>query len=334
MTKHIVRILQSNNMLRSLTDEERRTGEQVHQTSLQTKRGESVLIVADRYKLQEASIFFETAKLFTPHVTFIEIAPLSENAQEPPKDVARLMCQSNICFLVTEMSMSHTKARMAANDAGTRIASLPGITYDIMMHAFGVDYDSMKRETEALASILTKGKQVHITSLAGTQLQLSLEKRHAHADTGILTKPGDVGNLPAGEAFIAPVEGSANGIAVFDGSFDSVELDKPMTVVIKKGKAVKITGGRAAKTVQKRMEAVGEKARWVCELGVGTNPTARLSSNLLEGEKVYGTCHIAFGNNATFGGTIDTPFHSDGVMKKPTMIIDGKIILKEGMFTQ
>jgi leucyl aminopeptidase (aminopeptidase T) len=76
------------------------------------------------------------------------------------------------------------------------------------------------------------------------------------------------------------------------------------------------------------MNDAGDKARVLCELGIGTNPATHLSSNVLEAEKVYGTCHIAFGDNSTFGGTNFVFFHTDCVIANPTITIDGRVVVK------
>ncbi len=48
--------------------------------------------------------------------------------------------------------------------------------------------------------------------------------------------------------------------------------------------------------------AVDEEARVLGELGIGINPGARLTGNLLEDEKAFRTAHIAFGNNEEMPG--------------------------------
>ncbi|MFA6506421.1 MAG: hypothetical protein WCT14_09995, partial [Treponemataceae bacterium] len=68
----------------------------------------------------------------------------------------------------------------------------------------------------------------------------------------------------------------------------------------------------------------------VAELGIGTNDKATLIGNLLEDEKVYGTVHLAFGSNATFGGTISAGVHIDGIMLNPTLTVDGRVIVRGG----
>ena len=68
----------------------------------------------------------------------------------------------------------------------------------------------------------------------------------------------------------------------------------------------------------------------VAELGIGTNYKAKIRGNILEDEKVLGTCHIAFGNNKHFGGKVDVPFHVDFVIQNPTIYSDDVLILKDG----
>ncbi len=56
------------------------------------------------------------------------------------------------------------------------------------------------------------------------------------SDTGFLHEKGSFGNLPAGEAFIAPVEGRSEGKLVFDGSFAGVDvLENPIELAVEEG---------------------------------------------------------------------------------------------------
>ena len=78
------------------------------------------------------------------------------------------------------------------------------------------------------------------------------------------------------------------------------------------------------------LDKVGKKARNIAEFGIGTNDSARLSGILLEDEKVMGTVHLALGNNVTMGGSVNVPMHVDGVIKKPTVYLDGKLLMDKG----
>ena len=128
------------------------------------------------------------------------------------------------------------------------------------------------------------------------------------------------------------MEGTANGVFVVDGSMAGLGLIKKTKLKIKveKGYATKITGGVLAKKLIKQLDSVGKQARNIAEFGIGTNDSAKLSGILLEDEKVLGTVHIALGNNITMGGSVNVPLHLDGVIKKPTVYLDNKIIMKNG----
>jgi leucyl aminopeptidase (aminopeptidase T) len=143
---------------------------------------------------------------------------------------------------------------------------------------------------------------------------------------------GESGNLPTGETFLAPLEGTSNGVFVVDGSMAGLGLIKQanIRIEVKDGYAEKITGGTLARKLSKQLDSVGRDARSIAEFGIGTNDSAKLSGILLEDEKVMGTVHIALGNNVSMGGNVNVPIHLDGVIKKPTVYLDEKLIMKNG----
>ena len=54
----------------------------------------------------------------------------------------------------------------------------------------------------------------------------------------------------------------------------------------------------------------------MAELGIGTNAGARITGSIITDEKVLGTAHVAFGDNAntSYGGDNHAAIHVDGVM--------------------
>jgi leucyl aminopeptidase (aminopeptidase T) len=73
------------------------------------------------------------------------------------------------------------------------------------------------------------------------------------------------------------------------------------------------------------LELLGDgDGRTIAEFGIGTNKKARLTGNVLEDEKVFGTVHIAFGSNKSFGGVTEAGVHIDCVIKDPVVFIDGE----------
>ena len=148
---------------------------------------------------------------------------------------------------------------------------------------------------------------------------------------GVMRNKGESGNLPSGEVYMAPWEDKSNGRLVIDGSMAGIGMIKnPITVEIKNGYAEKITGGEEAERLVALLEKSGRDSRAVAEFGIGTNYKAQLTGMILEDEKVFGTIHIAFGNNISMGGNISVNSHLDGLVNQPDVYFDEELIMEKG----
>jgi leucyl aminopeptidase (aminopeptidase T) len=296
-------------------------------TCMNVAPGESVLVVTDPARLKIAKALVKAVGEAKAEATLMLMKTTSKHGEEPPEIVACAMRGADVVLAPTTFSITHTQARMYATLAGARIATMPMITEEMMCRgAMLADYNWVRRLTLKVSNLLDKAREVEILTEAGTRLKFSVRGRKTHPDTGIFHMPGDFGNLPAGEAFIAPVEGSGRGEAVIDGSMVD-KLTGKIHIRFEKGEATEVHG---SKSLVKMLRGVGPKARNLAEFGIGTNPKAMLIGNVLEDEKVLGTCHIALGDNSTFGGKVKAGFHVDGIILKPTVKFDGKILMDEG----
>ncbi len=296
---------------------------------LKIQKHEKVVIVVDKPCRLIGEVLWNAAKKIVDPI-IIEITPRSIHGEEPPPLIADVIKKSDVFILPTSRSLTHTRARIEASQHGARGATMPGITAEIMTRSLNADYRRIARTTERLAEILSRGRTARIETGAGAQLELSLTRRKGYIDTGLLHTPGAFSNLPGGEAYIAPEETQSNGKVVFDGSFAPVGfLRKPVTLHVKKGRITKITGNRKLGTV---FGKYGMRERVLCELGIGTNPSAKITGKVLEDEKALGSIHFAFGNNLGFGGKNKARIHLDGVIRKPTVHIDETLIIKKGKF--
>jgi leucyl aminopeptidase (aminopeptidase T) len=300
--------------------------------NLGIKKGENILILNDKNKRKLGKLFLEIGKKFTDKIDLIEIPVGKVNGEEPPPDVAKRMLNYDIALLITTKSLTHTTARKNACKKGCRIGSLPGVTEAMLKRALNVDYKKMHQRISKISDVIDKGNVVRVLSKKGTDLEFSIKKRRAHGRTsGIFIEKGKYGNLPDGESFIAPIEGSANGVYVVDGSLGSVgKVDKPVKIFVVNGYVVKVEGGKAAKKLLELLNAAEKEAKNIAEFGIGANDKAIISGNMLEDEKVMGTCHIALGNNSGFGGKVEVGLHIDGLIKKPEVFVDGKLMMKNG----
>ncbi|MGC8816523.1 MAG: aminopeptidase [Candidatus Hadarchaeum sp.] len=298
-------------------------------TCLRIRRGETVLIVTDPPKMKIAETIADVARERGTAVTLICMPVGQRHGQEPPEPVALAMTYFDVVIAPTTYSITHTQARKRACAAGARVATMPGITEEMMQQgAMLADYQEVARLTKKVAALLDRASEVEVTTEAGTELSFSIKGRKTHPDTGLFHRPGDFGNLPAGEAFIAPVEGTGEGRVVVDGSIIDTTTGRT-EIIIEKGMAKKISGS-AARKLTKMLDEAGPKARNLAEFGVGTNSKARLIGQVLEDEKVLGTCHVALGDNSTFGGRVKAGIHIDGIFKNPTVTLDGKLLMETG----
>jgi leucyl aminopeptidase (aminopeptidase T) len=230
----------------------------------------------------------------------------------------------------TVQSLSHTAARRRASEAGARVATLPGVTEEMLARVMSADMDGLRRRGRAVADALDRAGEAVIRSGEDAELHLGIEGRAAIPDAGELTEPGAFGNLPCGEGFVAPVEGTSWGTLVVDGSIAGVGLvDEPVELVVAAGHLTAARGVQGM-ALMELLTAHGEDGTNVAELGIGTNEKARVSGNILEDEKILGTCHVAFGASAAIGGTVQVPVHLDCVVLKPTVELDGEPIVREG----
>jgi len=296
------------------------------------KEGENVLVITDEPLRKIGYALWEAAKSLGAEAVITEIIPRKSNGEEPPGTVAEFMKLFDAVLIPTQKSLSHTESRRAASKAGVRIATLPGITEDTMVRTLNADYGLIAERSRKLADIISRGSNVRVTTEKGTDINLVIEGREGSADTGLNHSPGDFSNLPAGEAYVAPLEGKSAGVVVFDGSMAGVgKLENEIIrVKVEEGFATEITGGKGAEKLLSIMTPFGKLAFNLAELGIGTHDKALITGSVLEDEKAIGTIHIAFGDNKSMGGTVRVASHLDGVVMKPTVEVDGDIIMKEG----
>ncbi len=295
---------------------------------LRVEPAEEVLVICNPVTEEIGALMRIEAEGDGAFATLAVISELDSNGAEPPTPVAAAMIASHVVIAPTIQSLSHTYARRAANQAGARIATLPGVTEDMLARLMNADMRELRRRGAALAAALNRGQEARITCPHGSDLRLGLEDRVPIADAGVLDAPGAFGNLPCGEAFVAPSNGE--GTLVIDGSIASVGMvETPVELTIHEGHLTDATGPEGAALLE-LLTMHGEDGTNIAELGIGTNEEATLTGNILEDEKILGTAHIAFGASAAIGGKVQVPVHLDCVVLEPSIEIDGEEIVRAG----
>jgi len=270
--------------------------------------------------------------------TSLKIYPSTgRNSAEPRKTVENILKKYDVILAVTTYSISHTDTRQSATKMGARIASMPSVLTDMFYNggSMTADYRRITSETMRLEKILTDTSMIRISTPTGTDFVFSIKGRKGLSDTGILNSPGDWGNLPAGEAYIVPVEGTANGVVIIESGWFP-NLKRKIKLIFESGNLVKIVGGGEVRKTLMNLIQPKSKARpylarrCLAEFGIGTNPKATRRNNILEAEKMKGTIHIAIGDNSHMGGLNKADLHQDFVIRSPTVKMDNRIVLENG----
>ncbi len=298
------------------------TADKILKTCMNAQPDESLLIITDTDTDERISkALFSSASEIGCEVLLMKMNPRKYDGQEPPGPVACAMENCDIVIAPTSRSLTHTDARIRSCRKGARIATMPGITADMMASGgLTANYQQISDSAKNLYSKLEKAVTVRVTSDLGTDIEFNVEGCTWMIDNGICHKPGSMTNLPAGEVYVAPAD--AEGVVVIDGAMGGIGiLDDPITIRVEGRRAVAITG-KAGDKLCTLVDSVGPSARNIAELGIGINPAAILRGIVLEDEKVAGTVHIALGNNATFGGSVNVELHLDGIIRRPVVYSD------------
>lgn len=207
---------------------------------------------------------------------------------------------------------------------------MPGVTDDMLARVMAVDFDTMAARSKAVAELLSEATTARVTCPRGTDFTLDLTGRQGIADDGALSERGAFGNLPAGEGFIAPLNGE--GHVVVAGTLAATGIpEEPVTLSVQGGRLAAAEGGPGPRFLE-LLRAAGELGTNLAELGVGTNDRAQLTGNVLEDEKILGTIHVAFGASAGIGGNVSVPIHLDVVVLEPTLDVGGQGVLEQGRY--
>lgn len=306
----------------------RQATETVVRRCLAVKPGEEVLVIADAGTRAIGEALREEAAGAGGDAVLAVMDAREDDGNEPPRSVAGALQRCDVYIAPTSRSLSHTKARKQATDAGARGATMPGVTEDMLARVMAIDFDLMAARSRAVASLLDEGSAARVTCPLGSDLTIDLSGRAGIADDGDLTARGAFGNLPCGEGFISPAGGEGRLVA---SSLGPLGISEPATLTVAGGKLASAEGGLGPEWI-KLLDKHGELGRNLAELGVGTNDKALLTGLVLEDEKILGTIHVAFGASAGIGGTVSVPIHLDVVVTEVSLEIDGRQVLDRGRF--
>lgn len=303
--------------------------ETIIEQCLKVGENESVLVLNDSNDQELIDSLLDVLESKGIKHELLEYEEPENHGEEPPRDVAESMKEFDVVIAPTNKSLSHTEARREANEAGTRVATLPSINKQVWNTSLQADYKRVERITQKVYSMLEETDKVRIETPSGTDIEFDVDIDTYHASTGIIDEEGGFGNLPSGEPNGFPE--NIRGTLVIDHfpfapSGTKVEIEDGEVVAIEHPEG--FDGSELAEAFEEE-----SCSRRIAEFGFGTNPEAELIGNVLQDEKVLGTVHIAFGDNTSY--VSDTrenvcEIHWDTVCESPTVWFDDRRVLDEG----
>jgi leucyl aminopeptidase (aminopeptidase T) len=229
------------------------------------------------------------------------------------------------------------KPRLYVNLPSPKLIRTMRINYLEFLSAFingvKVDYHRLRETGSALASRLHDKEYVRIFHENGTDLKMRIQDRRVAFEAGTLEDCYSSGSecsvdVPAGEVYVAPVEDSTNGVVVVD-EHKEYRL-KRLELHFQNGRLVEFNAQSGSEIFRKMLaEAEGEKDR-IGEFGIGTNYEMKPVGWSIYDEKALGTAHVAIGRNVHLRGVNQASIHVDFVLNKPSIEVDGKLIMRKG----
>ncbi|MBW1961582.1 MAG: aminopeptidase [Deltaproteobacteria bacterium] len=298
------------------------------------KEGEHVVIACDTNKIRLAEAIAAAAYAAGGIPTITAFPPTGAHGAQVPKPVVGACAQSDVFFLPTTWSMTHTDARIEAIKNGARGTTMCEVTEDCLCTG-GIlaDYEQNDRVGRKLGAIIAAGNTIRMTSPAGTDLTAKITDRPVQYETGLFREPGQFAALPNSELNISPTEGTTEGVIIGDARLMGygVLRDEPITIEVKSGEVVKVSGGKAADYLNETLKSFNDKAAYnLAEFAVGLNPCCRAYATNLEDLGKLGFGHHGIGSNYAIGGNVAAPCHIDVIYSEATLEIDGRKILESG----
>lgn len=301
------------------------------------KKGENVLVVTDTSTSPEIGRALASAAEEAGATAAVATVRPQRTGTEPVPPVSAAMSAADVIIAATAASLFHTDAARQAIAAGARLLSMTEVSEEVLTSgAITADFEAQGPNLEYVRALLTSAKNAHVTAPGGTELRMSLEGREAMKITALAREAGTRTATPDLEAFIAPVEGTTEGVLVVDGSASNIGLiSEAIRMEVAAGRVTRISGGEQAEQISASLKQANHDGAYViAELGIGLNPRGLVRGHIIEDEGAYGTAHVALGNNTNFvGGKNWAPIHFDHVFHKPTIELDGVVVMRDGKLT-
>lgn len=310
---------------------------------------EKVVIIASRATNKISRLIEREALKITPAVSYFLMEDFGKRPFSLPKEIKHVLTNSDVGFYTGncvdgELALFRKPIYKIVAEIGLRYAHIPSISREILEQGMNTDYGKLREFTSRVHDILRKSNNIKVRTELGTDLDVKVGKYRWHVCDGNIS-PGQHGNLPDGEVFTSPE--NVNGRLVIDGVLGDYFDEKygaisstPVTADIEDCCAVKGSVKCDNPKLKKEFEDYifrdgSPNSSRIGEFALGTNlALKKIIGNTLQDEK-FPSVHVAFGD--CFKGHTGCPYvcdyHIDGVILKPTVLVDGSPLMVRGKYT-
>ncbi len=304
---------------------------------LHAKKGDLIYFITDETKRREAKAFKEATEKVGAICEITELDSTQIQSGACIDELRWEMAKADAIVGATNYSFITTDAVHYALSRGVQFLSMPMSTNDgrslLEQEFLRMDPDEASRIGMPMFWQLRNASHIHVTTELGTDLHFNITDRFPGIFHGSLWEPGKCSSASF-EIYIPPVEIKTHGKLVLDGSMGYIGLvEKPLKITFENGYIKCIEDTPDGVKLLRYIKSFNDLEMFcAAEFGIGLNTVAKCQGiSYIEDESAYGTFHIGFGRNLALGGSHNAAGHFDLVTHNPTIVVDDKVIMKNGV---
>jgi leucyl aminopeptidase (aminopeptidase T) len=273
----------------------------------------------------------------TPTLIIHPTTPVATS--DPPKPVTAALQAADAWIEMNDSYLLYSNAWKKAMAAGVRFFTLGGDVDNLVRMIGRVNYAILDDLANKLVELSNRATEMRITCANGTDLRIKVDPKgsEGHVLSG---GEGIIGaewtgttQVPPGQSTFGHVQDGIDGVMVFDGAvYPPAEigvLRETVTVEVRKGRIVDISGGREARLFERWLASHDHSAMYeVAHCTYGFNPgVKRCKGEIGHDERVFGCMEFGIGP-----AWADAPAHTDGVILQPSVWADEIQLEQEGKY--
>lgn len=309
------------------------------ETVMLVKPGEHVVISADTQSDRRIVDLTAQAAYAAGAVPSIVIYPSTEGACiSPPKPASAAIASADVWIEYSVGYALYTDAYTQALANGARYICLTGMDIEMLVRTIGkVNYPKMVELGDYMCDLLRGPGEIRMQNASGTDLVFTCTEPRDVVQMGrFADKKGEPVMLGGQNGWMKKEDERIDGVLVWDGAcWPPAELgilNNMIRLEIENGVIVDVKGGREAQILARWLASFDDPNMYrIAHISPGYNPgVTRCTGRIVEDERVFGCVEIGCGKSPMW----DAPSHTDGVTLATTLIVNGTVVQRDGVWIE